>query len=210
MADGSPKWSLDLDAVDGGGDTTLAAISPFTCTPTGVARLFASGMADGPFPAYYEPLDLDRKNQIAGNFRTNPLLIEEPSPDKSQFPYIGVLFHLPVFSHGGARERAIKNIAELVPVFYIEVGEEFAKEKGFQPGQKVNLTSPHLSGSGIEAVIRITRRLKNVGGRQIIGVPCDFGAAGRIVGGSGAALARSTCDPNVFGAECRFFVCNLS
>jgi len=208
-AEGKPNWQDDLDVVDGGTDTSPQDIAPFTCTPTGFAKLFAAGMLDGPFPAYYEPFDYDRSNQIAPSFRTNPLLPKEPPADESKYPYLGVLFHLPMFSHGSARERVLPNIAEIMPGFFIEVGADFATEKGLTRRQKVKLSSPRLPGGGIEGEIRITRRLKAIDGRHVIGIPCDFGAAGRIVGGSGAALARRACDPNTYGAECRFFACNL-
>jgi formate dehydrogenase major subunit len=161
-------------------------VMPFIMNPEGVARLFAPGMADGPFPEHYEPFEtpLDR-NPFHPN---NPKVISNPAArvykgdmevfgKAKDFPYVATTYRLVEHFHFWTKHSKIN--AVLQPEQFVEIGEELAKEKGIASGDRVKVRS---NRGFIKAVAVVTKRIRtlDVDGKKVhtVGIPIHWGFKG--------------------------------
>lgn len=161
-------------------------VMPFIMTPEGVARLFAPGLADGPFPEHYEPFEtpLD-KNPF---HPAHPKVISNPAArvykgdmevfgKAKDFPYVATTYRLVEHFHFWTKHAKIN--AVLQPEQFVEIGEELAKEKGLATGDKVKVRS---NRGFIKAVAVVTKRIKalDVDGKKVhtVGIPIHWGFKG--------------------------------
>ncbi len=161
-------------------------VMPFIMNPEGVARLFASGMADGPFPEHYEPFEtpLDRNpfhpahpkvisNPVARVYKGDM----EVFGKAKDFPYVATTYRLVEHYHFWTKHARIN--AVLQPEQFVEIGEELGKEKGIASGDKVKVRS---NRGYITAVAVVTKRIKglDVDGKKVhtIGIPLHWGFTG--------------------------------
>lgn len=161
-------------------------VMPFIMTPEGVARLFAPGMAEGPFSEHYEPFETPlEKNPFSPN---NPKALNNPAArvykgdmevfgKAKDFPYVCTTYRLVEHFHFWTKHAKIN--AVLQPEQFVEIGEELAKEKGIGNGDKVKVRS---NRGFIKAVAVVTKRIPTlmVDGKKThtVGIPIHWGFKG--------------------------------
>ena len=182
-------------------------VMPFIMTPEGVARLFAPGMAEGPFPEHYEPFEtpLDR-NPFHPN---NPKALSNPAArvykgdmetfgKAKDFPYVCTTYRLVEHFHYWTKHAKIN--AVLQPEQFVEISETLAKEKGIANGDKVKVRS---NRGFIKAVAVVTKRIPtlDVDGKKVhtVGIPIHFGFKGVTKPG----FITNTLTPFVGDANCQ-------
>jgi formate dehydrogenase major subunit len=182
-------------------------VMPFIMTPEGVARLFAPGMAEGPFPEHYEPFEtpLDR-NPFHPN---NPKALSNPAArvykgdmetfgKAKDFPYVCTTYRLVEHFHYWTKHAKIN--AVLQPEQFVEISEILAKEKGIANGDKVKVRS---NRGFIKAVAVVTKRIPtlDVDGKKVhtVGIPIHFGFKGVTKPG----FITNTLTPFVGDANCQ-------
>ena len=182
-------------------------VMPFIMTPEGVARLFAPGMAEGPFPEHYEPFEtpLDR-NPFHPN---NPKALSNPAArvykgdmetfgKAKDFPYVATTYRLVEHFHYWTKHAKIN--AVLQPEQFVEISETLAKEKGIANGDKVKVRS---NRGFIKAVAVVTKRIPtlDVDGKKVhtVGIPIHFGFKGVTKPG----FITNTLTPFVGDANCQ-------
>jgi formate dehydrogenase major subunit len=193
-------------------------VMPFIMTPEGVARLFAPGMAEGPFPEHYEPFEtpLD-KNPF---HPTNAKALNNPATrvykgdmevfgKAKDYPYVATTYRLTEHYHYWSKHVKINAI--LQPEQFVEIGEELAKEKGIAAGDRVKVSS--MRGH-IKAVAVVTKRIKglDVDGKKVhtIGIPIHWGFKGLTKPGFIAnTLTPFVGDANSQTPEFKAFLVNI-
>ena len=161
-------------------------VMPFIMTGEGVARLFAPGMADGPFPEHYEPFETPiDKNPFHPD---NPKVTSNPAArvykndmevfgKAKDFPYVCTTYRLVEHFHFWTKHSKLNAI--LQPEQFVEIGEELAKEKGIANGDKVKVRS---NRGFIKAVAVVTKRIPTlmVDGKKVhtVGIPIHWGFKG--------------------------------
>ncbi len=192
------------------------AMSPFIMTNEGVGRLFAlDKMAEGPFPEHYEPFE----NPLGTNL-LHPKVISNPAArvfpqdrehfgTSEAFPYVGTTYRLTEHFHFWTKHSKIN--ASLQPEQFVEIGEELAKAKGIENGERVVVSSKR---GYIKAVAVVTKRIKalDVAGKRVhqIGVPIHWGFTGAAKQGFLAnTLTPFVGDANTQTPEFKSFLVNL-
>jgi formate dehydrogenase major subunit len=183
------------------------AVMPFIMNAEGVARLFAPGMVEGPFPEHYEPFE----TPLDGNpmHPDNPKAISNPAArvyqgdmevfgKASEFPYVATTYRLVEHFHFWTKQALINAI--LQPEQFVEIGEELAKEKGIANGDRVKVQS---NRGHIKAVAVVTKRIKAllVAGKTVhtVGIPIHWGFKGVTRPG----YLTNTLTPFVGDANCQ-------
>src|SRR5262249_28588493 len=124
------KWIGDIP--DYRADAAPGAIGAFIMLPEGVAKLYATDFAEGPFPEHYEPVESPAENALHPKVGSNPVAkIFHGDLDKigspAEFPYIGTTYRLTEHFHYWTKNVA--PLGELQPNFFVEVPAALAKEK---------------------------------------------------------------------------------
>ncbi len=161
-------------------------VMPFIMTPEGVARLFAPGMAEGPFPEHYEPFETPvGKNLFHPN---NPKVTSNPAArvykgdmevfgKAADFPYVCTTYRLVEHFHYWTKHSKLNAITQ--PEQFVEIGEELAKEKGIGNGDRVKVRS---NRGFIKAVAVVTKRIPTlmIDGKKThtVGIPIHWGFKG--------------------------------
>jgi formate dehydrogenase major subunit len=206
----SKKWEGDVP--DGGWAPMSedGSKNPFIMIPEGYGRLFAAGLADGPLPEHYEPMESPVANMMSRQ-QTNPAVAVPcniSNPDK--FPYVGTTYRVSEHWQAGAMTRNLPWLVELVPDMFVEISEQLAEWKGIGNGDLVTVSSERGS---IEAKALVTSRIKplRVSGRLIeqVGLPWHFGFAGLAKGGSANVLTTAVGCANTTIPEYKAFLCNI-
>ena len=214
-ADGK-KWIGDVpdNAVPPMGTT---GAYPFIMKPDGVASLFGPGLADGPFPEHYEPLECPIEKNLMSNQRINPVIkIFEGGPDKfascdPKYPFVCTTYRVTEHWQTGVLTRWLPWLIEAEPQVFCEMSLELAKLRGIKNGDRVIVETQR---GKLEAVAIVTPRLKpfNIAGQTIhqIGVPWHFGWLHPKDGGESANLLTPTIgDPNTMIPESKAFMANV-
>ena len=193
-------------------------VGAFIMNPEGVARLFAAGMAEGPFPEHYEPFE----NPLGVNLMcpTNPKAISNPAArvfkgdleafgKKEDFPYAATTYRLTEHLHYWTKHS--KSNAIVQPAPFVEIGTELAKEKGIKQGDMVKVRSNR--GEVIAACV-VTKRIKalDVNGKKMhhVGIPIHWGFKGVTQNGYLAnALTPFVGDANSQTPEFKAFLVNI-
>lgn len=159
------------------------ATGPFIMNAEGVSRLWVRGlMADGPFPAHYEPFESPVKNPIFPAIRGNPAARVfnndmEIFGDSSEFSIVATTYRLTEHFHYWTKN--VHTNAVLQPEAIVEMSEQLAKEKGIAMGQLVRIWS---NRGEVKAKAVVTKRLVplQVDGKTVhtIGLPLHFGFIG--------------------------------
>jgi formate dehydrogenase major subunit len=211
------KWVGDV--IDGGGPPPdqKGGRLPFIMKADGVGSLFGPGLADGPFPEHYEPLE--------GPFVQNPMSSQHNSPiikifsgemDKfanadPKFPLVMTTYSCTEHWCSGALTRWQSNLVELMPEAYVEMSEELAKEKGIRNGEKVIVES--IRGS-VTCVAMVTKRFKPLtcGGKTVhlVGATFNYGwLFPENCGDSINLLTPNVGDGNAMTPEYKAFMVNV-
>jgi len=211
--DGS-KWT-GYDVPDIAPTAKPGEVSPFIMNQEGTARLFArSGMRDGPFPVHYEPFESPVDNAIAPRIRGNPAarvfkIDLEQMGDAKEFPYAATSYRLTEHFHYWTKHVQIN--ASLQPEFFVEIGEELAKEKGIANAGMVRVWSKRGS---IKAKAVVTKRIKPIvcDGKpvHVVGIPLHWGFMGVAKKGFGPnSLTPFVGDANTDTPEYKAFLVNI-
>lgn len=187
---------------------------PFTMMPDGRARLFVpSGLADGPLPTHYEPVESPIDGVLYGR-ATSPTAPLFPRPDNRlndrRFPYVVTTYRLTEHHTGGAMTRWLPWLAELQPELFCEIGHQLATEKGLRNGDWATIATRR---GEVEARVLVTARIQplRVGGRTVhqVGLPYHWGYQGLARGDVANDLTALVADPNVTIHEAKAFTCDL-
>ncbi len=178
------KWKGDVP--DGGWPPLNMSGSklPFIMKPDGVASVFGPGMAEGPFPTHYEPMECPvKENLINPKQLINPTVyVYDTDADKVAepccplFPIVATTYRVSEHWQTGIMTRWQPWLAEMQPSNFVEMSEELAKEKSIKNGNLVKVSS--IRGE-IKAVAIVTKRFKpfKVNGSVIheVGIPWHYG-----------------------------------
>ena len=105
----------------------------FIMKTDGVGHIFGTGLADGPFPEHYEPLECPiEKNPMSGH-RINPTTrIFEGGPDAfvtcdPRYPFVGTTYRVTEHWQTGVLTRHLPWLLEMQPQIFVEMSKELAK-----------------------------------------------------------------------------------
>jgi formate dehydrogenase major subunit len=198
-------------------DAKPGTFGAFIMLPEGVGRLFAAGLADGPFPEHYEAVEAPVDNPLHPKVTSNPIPKRFKSDKdvygkKEDFPIVCTTYRLTEHFHYWTKHQANGRLNELQPGFFVEIPEALAAEKGIANGQMVKVTSARGS---IEGTAMVTKRLPTlkIDGKQVwqIGFPIHWGyaSAPSHVGPLANMLTPSAMDPNTWTPEYKAFLVKL-
>jgi len=181
------KWSGDVP--DGGWPPLADAekgMLPFIMKPAGVANIFGTGLADGPFPEHYEPLECPvEKNLMSPQF-VNPAIKrwdKEGVPELDvrascdpRFPLVCSTYRVTEHWQTGVMTRWTPWLLELQPDMFVEMSRELAELKGIKNGEWVTVKSAR---GAVDAVAIVTMRVKpfTIAGATVhqVGIPWHYG-----------------------------------
>jgi formate dehydrogenase major subunit len=218
------KWDLEAkkwigDVPDGGWPPMgTDGYYPFIMKPDGVSSIFGSGLADGPFPEHYEPLECPIEKNIMSSQRINPVIkIFEGGPDtfatcNPKYPFVCTTYRVTEHWQTGVLTRWLPWLIEVEPQIFCEISQELAKLRGIENGDKVLVET---SRGKVEATAMVTLRFKPfvIAGQTVhqIGLPWHFGWLHPKDGGDSANLLTPTVgDPNTMIPESKAFMANVT
>jgi formate dehydrogenase major subunit len=198
---------------------------PFIMKPDGVGSIFGPGLADGPFPEHYEPLECPlTENPMFKKHRINPttkmffgkegdLKEDEFATCDIRFPYVCATYRITEHWQTGLMTRHVPWLLEAQPQMFVELSKELAKEKGIKNGEKVNVSSARGT---LWAIAIVTDRWKpfQIMGRTVhqVGIPWHFGWQFPVDGSGGDSaniLTPTVGDPNTMIPESKAFMVNI-
>jgi len=193
---------------------------PFIMKPLGVGAIFGTGLADGPFPTHYEPLECPfQENPLYKKHRINPTVkLFGTDADTfiycdTRYPYVCTTYRVTEHWQTGVMTRHTDWLLELEPQIFVEMSKELAKQKGINSGDKVIVSS--VRGK-LWAIAIVTDRLKpfKVMGMTIhqVGLPWHYGWQWPKDGSGGDSanlLTPSVGDPNTMIPETKAFMVNI-
>jgi formate dehydrogenase major subunit len=207
-------WVSD-DVTDIAPNADPATVGPFIMNAEGTGRLFArTTMREGPFPVHYEPFESPIANPINPRIRGNPVARVfkddfEQFGEAKEFPYVATSYRLTEHFHYWTKHGKIN--AALQPQFFVEIGEELAKERGITSGGWVRVWSNRGS---VKAKALVTKRIKPLicDGKpvHVVGIPLHWGFMGQARKGFGPnSLTPFVGDANAETPEFKAFLVDI-
>jgi len=190
---------------------------PFIMKPEGFANIFGPGLADGPFPEHYEPLECPiEKNPMSGQF-INPTIKQfGTAHDKRatcdpRYPIVGTTYRVTEHWQTGLMTRYQPWLLEAEPQQFCEMSEELAKLREIKNGDKVIVESAR---GKVVAVAIVTKRFRpfTIDGTTVhqVGLPWHYGWMTPKEGGDSTnLLTPSVGDPNTRIPETKAFMVNV-
>lgn len=191
--------------------------APFLMHPEGLGRLYVpQGLADGPLPTHYEPLESPVGNALYGR-QTNPVANPMRRPDNPlarspdpRFLYVLTTYRLTEHHTAGGMSRTLSHLAELQPELFAEISPELAETLGVANGEWISVVT--LRGA-VEARALVTRRIRplEVGGQTVhqVAMPFHWGSHGAVTGDVVNDLIPLSAEPNVAIHESKALLCNV-
>ena len=190
---------------------------PFIMQRDGLGALFGPGMAEGPFPEHYEPLEGPlAKNPLSSQLINPAIEIFKSDLDKvanasEQYPYVCTTYSCTEHWCTGALTRWQAWLLEAMPELYVEIGDLLANEKGIKNGSRVRVSSTR---GAVECVAMVTKRFRpfQVEGKTVhqVGLPFNYGWLHPKDGGDSTNLLTPTVgDANTFCPEFKAFMVNV-
>ncbi len=192
---------------------------PFIMQKDGLGALFGPGMAEGPFPEHYEPLEGPlAKNPMSSQLINPAAEIFKSDMDKvanasDKFPYVCTTYSCTEHWCSGALTRWQMWLLEMQPELYVEIGEKLAREKGIKNGERIKVSS--IRGEA-PCVAMVTKRFKPfmVEGKEVhqVGMPFNYGWLFPKDSGSDSTnmLTPTVGDANTFCPEYKAFMVNVA
>jgi formate dehydrogenase major subunit len=158
---------------------------PFIMTGEGTGRIFSNGVADGPFPEHYEPVESPVRNPLHPSVSTTPAAFHYDQkagrPNRygtaADFPYVATSYRLTEHEHYVTQN--VEHLVQLQPEAFVEVPTELAQEKGITTGDHVRVSSKR---GKLEVRAVVTNRLGplQIDGQKVyqIGIPIHWGFVG--------------------------------
>jgi len=218
------KWIGD---VPDGGWPPLESLSnpnpkskyPFIMRKHGHAQIFGPGLADGPFPEHYEPLECPVDRNYLNPIMVNPTAAVYASKADAhatcdpRYPYVGTTYRVTEHWQTGLMTRTQPWLLELQPQVFVEMSPQLAELKGIKNGERVRVKSAR---GALEATAVVTKRFKpfQIAGTTVhqVGLPWCFGwrwpANGREE--SANLLTPPSGDPNTRIPETKAFMVNVT
>ncbi len=190
---------------------------PFIMRADGVGAIFGPGLADGPFPEHYEPLECPIEANPMSKQRINPaihpLLAEKFASCDVRYPFVASTYRMTEHWQTGVMTRHTPWLLEMQPQMFVELSKELAAEKGIKNGEKVTVSS---SRGSLWAIAVVTERFKpfkvmNTTIHQV-GLPWHFGWQYPVDGSGGDSanlLTPFIGDPNTSIPESKAFMVNI-
>jgi formate dehydrogenase major subunit len=177
-----------------------------------VARLYAPGMADGPFPEHYEPAEGPVKNAFS-SVQVDPVALLLDSSNfgtADQYPLICTTYRLVEHWQTGVTTRNSPWLAEAMPHNFIEMSEELAAERGIAHGDMCEL----FNNRGVcTARAMVTKRIEpfTIDGKTVhqVGIPWHWGRKGIAAGATANELVPNAGDANVQIPESKAFLVDI-
>lgn len=190
--------------------------NPFIMNPEGHGRFFASGMADGPFPEHYEPMEAPINNPISKQ-QNNPAafvfkgdwakLAKVGDPN---YPIVATTHRSIEHYQSGAVTRNCPTLAEIGPYMYVSISESLAKDRGIAPGDEVWVETIRGKIKCLASVLPIVKPLMVNGKKvEIVGMPWCFGYQGIATGATANDIIPAVGDANTTIPESKAFMCNI-
>jgi len=190
---------------------------PFIMQKDGLGALFGPGMAEGPFPEHYEPLEGPLEKNPMSSQRINPVAeifksdLDRVANASRDFPYVCTTYSCTEHWCSGALTRWQAWLLEAMPELYVEIGEKLAAELKIKNGDRVEVSS--VRGKA-PCVAMVTKRFKpfTVEGKPIhqIGMPFNYGWLYPKDGGDSTNFLTPTVgDGNTFCPEYKAFMVNV-
>jgi formate dehydrogenase major subunit len=198
---------------------------PFIMKSDGVGSIFGPGLADGPFPEHYEPLECPlQENPMSKKHRINPtvkMFYGKESDLKedvflscdTRFPIVCSTYRVTEHWQTGLMTRHVPWLLEAAPQMFVEMSRELAKEYGIRNGEKVTVASARGS---LWAVAIVTDRFKpfKVMDTTIhqVGIPWHYGWQFPVDGSGGESaniLTPTVGDPNTMIPESKAFMVSI-
>jgi formate dehydrogenase major subunit len=210
MEDGKQKMDADGKPMFNGNPPDKCP--PFFMTPELVGRLFAPGMADGPFPEHYEPAEAPIPNAFS-SVQVDPVAILLESSDfgtADKYPIACTTYRLVEHWQTGVTTRNRPWLAEAMPHNFVEMSVELAKEKGIENGDWIEIFN---NRAVVKAQALVTKRIKpfNLDGKvvHLVGMPWHWGRKGLATGAVANELVPNAGDPNVAIPESKAFLVDI-
>ena len=182
---------------------------PFIMKPEGFAHIFGPGLAEGPFPEHYEPVESPIANPLSGTQINPAITIWRPeeigSPE--EFPIVCSTYRVTEHWQAGQMTRNLPWLIELMPQMFVEMSEELAAELGVENAEWVTVESKRGS---VQGVAMVTKRFRpfQLNGKTVhqVGLPWHWGFQGLCVGDSANALSAHVGDANTMIPEFKAFL----
>ncbi|HET9790125.1 MAG TPA: formate dehydrogenase-N subunit alpha [Candidatus Angelobacter sp.] len=197
-------------------------MGPFIMNPEGVGRLFVplAGMADGPFPEHYEPIESPLVNPLHPQQSNSPVVkkyktdMDKYGTTQGGYNIVCTTYRLTEHYHYWTKNNPMN--MQLVPEPFVEIPAELADEMGLKGGEKMKVSSAR---SSYYAKAMVTKRIKPmmIGGKKTyqIGIPIHWGYKGiedgRPMADRGPLnnLSPTVIDPNAYTPEFKGFLVKL-
>ena len=159
---------------------------PFIMKPDGIASIFGPGLADGPFPEHYEPLECPiEKNLMSPQF-VNPTVkrwekdgvpdLDRRATCDPRFPIVCTTYRVSEHWQTGVMTRWTPWLLEMQPDMFVEMSKELAELKQIKNGDTVTVKSAR---GEVVAVAIVTERFKPfiIAGLTVheVGIPWHYG-----------------------------------
>mgnify|MGYP001168715982 FL=1 len=191
---------------------------PFIMKADGVGSIFGPGMAEGPFPEHYEPLEGPLAMNPLGGQLLNPVVkrfksdLDVIANADEKFPYVCTSYSCTEHWCTGFT-RWQPWLLEAMPEAYLEMSEQLAEKLGIKNGEKIKVSA--LRGQ-VECVAMVTKRMTpfEIEGKTVhqVGMPFNYGW--RFPEGAADASANYLTNaigcPNTFCPEYKAFMVNVS
>jgi len=201
------------DVPDYKADAPPDANGAFIMLPEGVARLYAPGLVEGPFPEHYEPAESPVENALHPAVSSNPTAIRFNSDadslgDAAEYPYVAVTYRLTEHYHYWTKHVA--SSSTLQSTFFVEISQDLAEEEGLKAGDQIRVSSARGHAEGPVLITKRMRKL-TVSGKPVfqVGLPIHWGFLGRVKGPLVNNLTPSVMDPNSGTPEYKGFLVKL-
>jgi formate dehydrogenase major subunit len=182
----SGKWVGDVPDYPPDADPRKpGAPLPFIMTGEGTGRMFSNGVADGPFPEHYEPIESPVQNPLHPAVSPTPVAFlydkvagrADRFGTAQDFPYVATSYRLTEHEHYVTQN--VEHLVQLQPEAFVEVPAELAQEKGIEHGDRVRVSSKR---GKLEVRAVVTKRLGplQIDGKKVyqIGIPIHWGFVG--------------------------------
>jgi formate dehydrogenase major subunit len=207
------KWFGDVTD----GSQPPGSVHPFTMVPEGRSRIFGPGLADGPFPEHYEPMECPLGINLLSPTLFNPtvplVIVEQEKlgATAEKYPIVCSTYRVTEHWQTGVMTRNTPWLLEMQPQLFVEMSHELAKEKGIKNGEWVIVKSKR---GQVEGKAILTRRLRpfQIAERTVhlAGLPWHYGWLTPDAGDSANLLTSAIGDPNTMIPETKVFMVDIT